>query len=56
MVQIKKSEKPVLIVAPATVLKYWVKKFYCWWPPLRVAILHRSGGETSGSRRRWLRW
>lgn len=35
--------KPVLIVAPATVLKQWVNEFHVWWPPLRVSILHSSG-------------
>lgn len=34
---------PVLIVAPATVMKMWVKEFHKWWPPLRVCILHSSG-------------
>ncbi|KAK6359794.1 hypothetical protein TWF696_000931 [Orbilia brochopaga] len=35
--------KPVLIVAPATVLKQWCNEFHKWWPPLRVSILHSSG-------------
>lgn len=35
--------KPVLIVAPATVLKQWANEFHLWWPPLRVSILHSSG-------------
>lgn len=39
----KKLTKPVLIVAPATVLKQWVNEFHKWWPPLRVPILHSSG-------------
>lgn len=34
---------PILIVAPATVMKMWVKEFHKWWPPLRVCILHSSG-------------
>lgn len=34
---------PVLVVAPATVMKMWVKEFHKWWPPLRVCILHSSG-------------
>lgn len=38
-----KLTKPVLIVAPATVLKQWVNEFHKWWPPLRVPILHSSG-------------
>ncbi|KAJ6260591.1 DNA repair and recombination protein RAD26 [Drechslerella dactyloides] len=35
--------KPVLIVAPATVLRQWCNEFHKWWPPLRVSILHSSG-------------
>ncbi|ROV90281.1 hypothetical protein VSDG_08166 [Cytospora chrysosperma] len=39
----KKLTRPVLIVAPATVLQQWVSEFHRWWPPLRVSILHSSG-------------
>ncbi|KAI1430799.1 SNF2 family N-terminal domain-containing protein [Xylaria sp. CBS 124048] len=39
----KKLTKPVLIVAPATVLQQWVNEFHRWWPPLRVSLLHSSG-------------
>lgn len=39
---------PVLIVAPATVMKMWVKEFHKWWPPLRVCILHSSGEVSKG--------
>lgn len=39
----KKITKPVLIVAPATVMKQWVNEFHTWWPPFRVSILHSSG-------------
>ncbi|KAJ4391716.1 DNA repair protein rhp26 [Gnomoniopsis smithogilvyi] len=39
----KKLTKPVLIVAPATVLQQWVAEFHRWWPALRVSILHSSG-------------
>ena len=35
--------KPIIIVAPATVMKQWVNEFHTWWPPLRVSILHTSG-------------
>ncbi|KAF3939370.1 hypothetical protein ABW19_dt0207614 [Dactylella cylindrospora] len=35
--------KPVLVVAPATVLKQWCNEFHKWWPPMRVSILHSSG-------------
>ncbi|KAF8466460.1 SNF2 family N-terminal domain-containing protein [Kalaharituber pfeilii] len=38
-----KLNKPVIVVAPATVLKQWVNEFHKWWPPLRVPILHSSG-------------
>lgn len=44
---------PVLIVAPATVMKMWVKEFHKWWPPLRVCILHSSGeASKTGSMRK----
>jgi DNA excision repair protein ERCC-6 len=39
----KKLTKPVIVVAPATVLRQWVNEFHTWWPPLRVSILHTSG-------------
>lgn len=39
----KKITRPVIIVAPATVMKQWVKEFHTWWPPFRVSILHTSG-------------
>ena len=38
-----KVTKPILIVAPATVMKQWVNEFHTWWPPFRVSILHSSG-------------
>ncbi|KZF22723.1 putative DNA repair protein Rhp26/Rad26 [Xylona heveae TC161] len=39
----KKITKPIIVVAPATVMKQWVNEFHTWWPPLRVSILHSSG-------------
>jgi len=36
-------KRPVIIVAPATLLQQWVNEFHRWWPPLRVSILHSSG-------------
>ncbi|KAH6603475.1 dna excision repair ercc-6 [Trichoderma cornu-damae] len=39
----KKLRKPVIVVAPATLLRQWVSEFHRWWPPLRVSILHSSG-------------
>ena len=39
----KKLNKPVIVVAPATVMKQWVNEFHTWWPALRVSILHSSG-------------
>ncbi|KAK4186617.1 SNF2 family N-terminal domain-containing protein [Podospora australis] len=39
----KMLKKPVIVVAPATVLRQWVNEFHRWWPPLRVSILHLSG-------------
>ncbi|KAI2630559.1 SNF2 family N-terminal domain-containing protein [Xylaria nigripes] len=46
-----KLNKPVIIIAPATVLQQWVNEFHRWWPPLRVSMLHSSGsGMLSVSR------
>ena len=39
----KKLTRPILIVAPATVMKQWVNEFHIWWPAFRVSILHTSG-------------
>ncbi|KAF7557355.1 hypothetical protein G7046_g6058 [Stylonectria norvegica] len=39
----KRLHRPVIVVAPATLLRQWVSEFHRWWPPLRVAILHASG-------------
>ena len=39
----KKLTKPIIVVAPATVMKQWVNEFHTWWPPFRVSILHTSG-------------
>ena len=39
----KKVTKPIIVVAPATVMKQWVNEFHTWWPPFRVSILHSSG-------------
>lgn len=39
----KKFTRPVIVVAPATVMKQWVNEFHTWWPPFRVSILHTSG-------------
>ena len=39
----KKLTKPVIVVAPATVMKQWVNEFHTWWSPFRVSILHTSG-------------
>lgn len=38
-----KLMRPVIVVAPATLLRQWVSEFHRWWPPLRVSILHSSG-------------
>ena len=38
----KKITRPIIIVAPATVMKQWVNEFHTWWPPFRVSILHAS--------------
>ena len=38
-----KLTKPIIVVAPATVMKQWVNEFHRWWPPFRVSILHTSG-------------
>ncbi|CAK7565515.1 MAG: DNA repair protein rhp26 [Sporothrix epigloea] len=39
----QRLDKPVIVVAPATVLRQWVNEFHRWWPALRVSILHSSG-------------
>ncbi|KAJ2966910.1 hypothetical protein NQ176_g9923 [Zarea fungicola] len=39
----KQLKRPVIVVAPATLLRQWVSEFHRWWPPLRVSILHSSG-------------
>ena len=39
----KKLTKPIIVVAPATVLRQWVNEFHRWWPAFRVSILHTSG-------------
>ena len=39
----KKITKPIIVVAPATVMTQWVNEFHTWWPPFRVSILHTSG-------------
>jgi DNA excision repair protein ERCC-6 len=39
----KKITKPIIVVAPATVMKQWVNEFHTWWPAFRVSILHSSG-------------
>lgn len=39
----RKITRPIIVVAPATVMKQWVNEFHTWWPPFRVSILHTSG-------------
>ncbi|OAA69762.1 DNA repair protein Rhp26/Rad26 [Cordyceps fumosorosea ARSEF 2679] len=39
----RRLKRPVIVVAPATLLRQWVSEFHRWWPPLRVSILHSSG-------------
>ncbi|KAI0998377.1 DNA repair and recombination protein [Podosphaera aphanis] len=46
----KKLTKPVIVVAPATVLQQWVNEFHKWWPPMRVSILHSSGSGMANLR------
>ncbi|KAL8980639.1 MAG: hypothetical protein Q9205_004336 [Flavoplaca limonia] len=47
----KKLTRPVIVVAPATVMKQWVNEFHTWWPPFRVSILHTSGSGMVDLRR-----
>jgi DNA excision repair protein ERCC-6 len=47
----KQLDKPVLVVAPATVLQQWVNEFHRWWPPFRVSMLHSSGSGMMNMRR-----
>jgi DNA excision repair protein ERCC-6 len=35
--------RPALVVAPATVLRQWVRELRAWHPPLRVFLAHESG-------------
>ncbi|UNI17998.1 DNA repair protein rhp26 [Purpureocillium takamizusanense] len=46
----KKLNRPVIVVAPATLLRQWVSEFHRWWPPLRVSILHSSGSGMMNAR------
>ncbi|KAL8871314.1 MAG: hypothetical protein Q9174_002825 [Haloplaca sp. 1 TL-2023] len=39
----QKITRPIIVVAPATVMKQWVNEFHTWWPAFRVSILHTSG-------------
>ncbi|RKP19637.1 hypothetical protein ROZALSC1DRAFT_28781, partial [Rozella allomycis CSF55] len=34
-----------LVVCPATVMHQWVKEFHRWYPPFRVAVLHKTGSH-----------
>lgn len=46
---------PVIVVAPATVLKQWARHFQEWWPRFHVRILHQSSAaleETPRAKRR----
>ncbi|KAI9333534.1 Rad26 protein [Zopfochytrium polystomum] len=43
--------KPLLIVAPATVMVQWVKEFWEWCPVARVVVLHAAGSGFSGRAR-----
>lgn len=36
--------RPSIVVAPATVLRQWVRELHTWAPPLRVLLMHDSGG------------
>ena len=47
----KKLTRPVIVVAPATVMKQWVNEFHVWWPAFRVSILHTSGSGMVDFRR-----
>lgn len=31
---------PALIVAPATLLQQWINEFHCWFPFMRILLLH----------------
>ena len=34
--------RPSIVVCPATVLRQWLRELRCWYPPIRVAVLHDS--------------
>ena len=40
-------KRPVLIVAPLTVLSQWVAELHKWCPDIRAVILHSSGTSTA---------
>ena len=42
--------KPSLIVAPATVLRQWLRELRAWYPPFRVVILHDSARASNVTR------
>jgi DNA excision repair protein ERCC-6 len=37
---------PSLVICPATVMVQWMREFHTWYPPLRVMMMHESGGYT----------
>jgi hypothetical protein len=42
--------RPSLIVAPATVLRQWLRELRVWYPPFRVFMLHDSARSPAGAR------
>jgi DNA excision repair protein ERCC-6 len=43
---------PVIVVAPATVLKQWAREFELWWPDFHVRIMHHAAALLEPSRKR----
>lgn len=48
----EKLSGSVIVVAPTTVLRQWLREFRAWWPRFRVRILHHSSDTPSDRKKR----